>query len=233
MLVISLIFGLVNMIIFSIGIKDFSRKRYFMKMLTSLIDLEAQQSSNPIYCMCIPTLNVLSPVNIRRWYSLRNVALDMGKQYTIRIFIIVFMFALCYGLYGAYLSFAFIGIIKADIPWTTYVIQFFDILLVYAILFTMLVLGAETNSYFQKHRTVLIELKHRLYEVRCRYRHYLNKTEYSSKALKTLMHQFKQLDLSDEDRNEKIDVITFVIDSVIERLDNQSQSNMLKLLGFT
>ena len=51
--------------------------------------------------------------------------------------------------------------------------------------------------------------------------------------MKTLMHQFKQLDLSDEDRNEKIDVITFVIDSVIERLDNQSQSNMLKLLGFT
>lgn len=91
-----------NQLLLFAGIVDFSRKLFYMRIMTSLIDTSKDHTSE-IYSHYMPTLNVLDHNNIRRWHKMRAVTLDIGKKYTYRIFVYSSVLLVFFCLMAAYL----------------------------------------------------------------------------------------------------------------------------------
>lgn len=229
---LTLFFHIPNLAMTSVGLTDFLRKRHFMKMVTLLIDFEAGNAKNSTESFFIPTLNIIDHENIRKWYNLRSVAMDLGRQYTIRIFAIASLLLSVYSLLAILVLLMQLGFVKYELNWSLYVVQYTDLFMVLSILFTMLIIGAYVNMYYNLHKSKLLQIKMTLFHIKRQYWSLLDKKEYTSNTLKNLMEHLTVLNLTEDQVTHKIDLIIETIDNVIEKLEDDSQSVKLKLIGF-
>ena len=223
-----------NQLLMFVGWIDFSRKLFYMKLMTALIDTSKNYNSD-LYCHYMPTLNVLDYNNIRRWHKIRTLSLDFGKKYTYRIFVYWSVLLVFFWIMGAYLLLWFFKIVKLDLTWPVYVIASTEILMSLGILFWFIILGAKINSYFDIHKGILLQLKISLWEVKKRYskRYSLleSKTSFNSRSVENLVKFLKTYNYSKNQRNQAIDEAIEAIDIVIQKLEFEKENEEMKILG--
>lgn len=97
----------------------------------------------------------------------------------------------------------------------------------------MIKVGADVNCCFITHTTKMLSLKTNLIDVQLNYDDLSDVKNFNSKTLKAIMTRFKELNLSEEERNERIENCINVIDHNVEMLGHDSEHSALKLLGLT
>ena len=112
-----------------------------------------------------------------------------------------------------------------------YVIASTEILISLGILFCFIILGAKINSYFDKHKGILLQLKISLWEVKKRYSLLESKTSFNSRSVENLVKFLKTYNYSKNQRNQVIDEAIEAIDMVIQKLDFEKENEEMKILG--
>ena len=221
---------LFNVLFILTGILDFGRKLFYQKILGALLDPQ-RHFNDPPYLKLIPSINIICNRNIRRWMFLRKISLDIGRKFTLRIFLYSSIFLGMYGLMAVFFTLSFFNLLHYNVPIAVSVLGYFDVIFILGIIMKMLSIGAETNSYFAKHKGILLKLKRHFIEIDSGYEVLSEKTQFKSETLKILIERFKELNLSDDKRKEHIEKWIQAIDYIIENLDYDSEHDCLKLLG--
>ena len=221
---------LINVLFVLTGILDFGRKLFYQKILGALLDPQ-RHFNDPPYIKLIPSINITWYRNIRRWMFLRKVSLDLGKKFTLRVFLYSSVFLGMYGLMAVFFTLSFFNLLSYNVPIAVSVLGYFDVIFILGIIMKMLSIGAETNSYFVKHKGILLKLKRHFIEIDSGYDVLSEKTQFKSETLKILVERFKELNKSDDKRKEHIEKWIQAIDYIIENLDYDSENDCLKLLG--
>lgn len=136
-----------------------------------------------------------------------------------------------YGIIAIFFLLSFFKLISYQIKLSVLVLGAYDIAVILGILIVLLQIGAEINTYFTKHKELLLTLKRYYLEMSTRYDYLATKTKFQSECLQLLIEKYKELNLSDDDRQARIDDCINAIDYNIEILDYDSENNSLKLLG--
>lgn len=220
----------INMTFILVGLVDFRRKLFYMKMMSAAIDPDIKESEF-IAANFLPTLDFTNSNNIFRWLALRSSLLDFGKKYTKRIFIYVSVYIVFYGLFGVILTLSFVKLLPYNIPANVYIMGYFDIVVILAIIFAMIRIGAEINGMFVVHKSKFLNLKSQLWKVSKSFEVYNRQHVFNSNTLRIIKNRIEELNMSADERKEYIEDALSVIDLVVERLDFDSQNNPLRLLG--
>ena len=175
--------------------------------------------NSPAYMKLIPSINIVCPLNIRRWLFLRKVSLDLGMKFTMRVFLYTSIFLGTYGIMAAFFALTFFKLLPYNVPITMSILGYYDVVFVLGIILQMLSVGAETNSYFQKHTGVLLKLKRHFIEINSRYDSLVTKNQFKSETLKVIIEKLNELSYSEEKRKEHIYSWIEAIDFLIESLD--------------
>lgn len=110
----------------------------------------------------LPTINFLDSYSIKSWCELRKVAMDYGKQFTLRVQLFL---SLAIMVFIGYTIYALSEYGKATEEYQTQVLQpmflYWDVPMWYLPylggFLIMLVCAAFINSFFEEHKLVLIE----------------------------------------------------------------------------
>ena len=132
---------------------------------------------------------------------------------------------------AAFFALTFFKLLPYNVPITMSILGYYDVVFVLGIILQMLTVGAETNSYFQKHTGVLLKLKRHFIEINSRYDSLVTKNQFKSETLKVIIEKFNELSYSEEKRKEHIYSWIEAIDFLIESLDYDSEHDCLKILG--
>ena len=221
---------LINVLFVLTGILDFGRKLFYQKILGALLDPQ-RHFNDPPYIKLIPSINITWYHNIRRWMFLRKVSLDLGKKFTLRVFLYSSVFLGMYGLMAVFFTLSFFNLLSYNVPIAVSVLGYFDVIFILGIIMKMLSIGAETNSYFVKHKGILLKLKRHFIEIKLRYNILEEKAQFKSETLKILVERFKDMNFNEEKRREHIENWIQAIDYIVENLDYDSENDCLKLLG--
>jgi hypothetical protein len=222
---------MVNLIFVVIGVVDFRRKLFFQKWMSCLLSPERRMNS-PAYAKLIPTIDIFDSDNLRRWMTLRKVSLDLGKKFTYRVFMYSSIFLVLYGTIAVFFTLTFFDLLPYNIPFQVMVLGYFDIFVILGVLMYMLNTGAHVNSYFAKHKTILLGIKRRMMDVGLRFDVLKNKRSYNCDTLKALVEKSKEKWWSSEEVKEKTEEWIGVIDINMEVLEHDSENEALKLIGF-
>ena len=147
-----------------VGVTDFRRKLFFMKILKSMITVDKDKDF--LFSTYFPTLNICWMKNLNSWMMLRSTCLDLGLKYTYRIFVYCSVFLGIYLVLFIFIALSFFGILSYNLPLTIYITGTYDIILIFAILFKMLKLGAEINEYFDIFKGILIRHKNYFWDIK-------------------------------------------------------------------
>ena len=230
LIMINFLIHYLNLTFLIVGIVDFRRKLFYMRMMSIIIDPNSRDDEL-LESHFLPTLNFIEANNLMRWFVLRKACLDFGRKYTTRIFIYCSVFLAFYGIMGLTLFLAYIGLLPYDIPINVYIIGYYDIVMILGILFIMIRTGAQINEYYAIHKGVLINHKENLWKVHRNFNSFKDLKEFNDNSLKVIRNQLKAKMLSTEERKEYIEDIATVIDIVIEKLDYDAEQNPVQLLG--
>lgn len=194
----------VNLRFVAAGLTDFRRKLFFQKVMSMLIDPEKRTSDKDVKNI-VPCLNLLDSRTLRRWMYLKRSSLDFGKKFTHRIFLYCSIFLIGYGLLAIIFTLAFFNILNYDFPLETVVLGYFDVFVILGILMLMLNTGAEVNTYFLKHKTLLLALKRHYLLIKDNYEILKTKKKFESDCLKLLVLKLKEMNLTKDQINAKLD----------------------------
>ena len=223
---------LLNLMFIVFGVVDFRRKLFFQKMMTALIDPERSLNEKGVI-KSIPIINILCPNNLRRWMHLRKSSLDLGRKYTYRVFLYSSIFIGLYGLIAVYLTLTLFQILNNKIPLSVYLIGYYDVFVIIGIMIHMINIGAEVNSYFSHHKDKFLCLKSHFINIRINYENLIKMRTFTSHSLKLIIVKFKEMNMNEEKRNDRIEKCLAAIDLNIEILDHDVEHGSLKLLGIT
>ena len=154
---LQLFISYVNLLFVLIGIIDYKRKLFFMRIMTSIIS--PAKDKDFVYSSFLPTMNILCYFNMRSWMELRTCLLDLGRRYTARINLFSSCFMAIYSVFAASLLLIFFGFVKVELTNRFWAVAIFELALVCGILLKMLSLATEVNEQHMVHKTTL--LKHR------------------------------------------------------------------------
>lgn len=126
---------------------------------------------------------------------MRKASLDLGRKYTYRIFMYTSIFLALYGFLAVFFTLTFFDLLSYKIPFSVMVLGYFDIVVILGIILQMLKTGAEVNSYFAKHKGILLTLKRHFLEIKTRYQALCLKTRYDSETLQMMCDKLKELNL--------------------------------------
>lgn len=117
---------------------------------------------------------------------LRKASLDLGRKYTYRIFMYSSIFLALYGFLAVFLTLTFFDLLNYEIPFSVKVLGYFDIVVILGVILQMLKTGAEVNSYFAKHKGILLTLKRHFLEIKTRYQSLCQKSRFGSETLQMM-----------------------------------------------
>ena len=106
-----------------------------------------------------PTINWLDPLSWHNWLKMRNVCMDFGLKYYIRIMVYNSTFLGFYSFIMAILFLRFLDLIAIPIPIMVTAFTLYDLLFVGVILFIMLFQGARINRLLMHQRTKILEIR--------------------------------------------------------------------------
>jgi hypothetical protein len=194
----------VNLRFVAAGLTDFRRKLFFQKVMSMLIDPE-KRATDKEHKKLVPCLNLLDSKTLRRWMYLKRSSLDFGKKFTHRIFLYCSIFLIGYGLLAVIFTLSYFDILKYDFPIETIVLGYFDVIVILGILSQMLNTGAEVNTYFLKHKTLLLALKRHYLLIKDNYEILKNKKKFESDCLKLLILKLNEMNLTKEQVETRLD----------------------------
>ncbi|CAI2385360.1 unnamed protein product [Moneuplotes crassus] len=232
MVFLSITMHMFNLLFISYGLVDFRRKFFYQKVLSWFINPDRSLYQSKID-KDIPVIDITDPNNLKRWMTLRKITLDLGLKYTYRAFLYSSIFIGMYGLIALFFTLVFFGFLKYEIPLPVFVLGYYDVFLICGIMIQMIKVGADVNCCFITHKKLFLKLKTNLIEVQLNYDDLCDIKNFNSKTLKAYVTRFKELNLSEEQRNERIENCINVIDHNIEILDHDAEHSALKLLGVT
>ena len=146
-----------NMLFLNIGVIDFKRKLFYMKILQSMISVEKDDKF--AFSTHFPTLNITWVKNLGSWVWLRQAWMDLGKKYTIRIHMYLSVFLGFYLLFLTFMLLVFFDVLQYELPLTLYITGMYDILLSLFIIFCTIKAGADVNEYFEIFKGIFIKQK--------------------------------------------------------------------------
>mmetsp|Transcript_15995 Transcript_15995/g.13974 ORF Transcript_15995/g.13974 Transcript_15995/m.13974 type:complete len:231 (+) Transcript_15995:1332-2024(+) len=220
-----------NFLFVTSGLIDFNRKLFFMKILQSLISPNKDKLF--VFSTYFPTINSCCRQNLKAWLQLRSVCLDLGKKYTFRIFLYCSVFLGIYFTYSIFLLLVTIRVVKYQLPIAAFVTGIFDTLVVLAILFQMLRIGAKVNDYYDIHKGELIKIKKVLYEAKNNLDRFINFEESKYQSTKAYGEMLISLLKINNFEPKAIDDSLFFIDMAIQNLEYDKETKPLKLMGLT
>ncbi|EAS07554.2 transmembrane protein, putative (macronuclear) [Tetrahymena thermophila SB210] len=137
------------------GLIDMLRKLYMLRQLTFMISPNKLRSleMKKIY----PTINIFRSVNLKGWSLMRQVALEYGKPYLLRVQGFYFYLGFWVASNLAQIVLGQFGIILQN---TAQLIQnYSDLVFTLGILFGMLITGAKINQLFELQENILTSNK--------------------------------------------------------------------------
>mmetsp|Transcript_2264 Transcript_2264/g.2124 ORF Transcript_2264/g.2124 Transcript_2264/m.2124 type:complete len:140 (-) Transcript_2264:72-491(-) len=137
--------------------------------------------------------------------SLKKLSLDLGLKYTYRVFLYSSIFIGLYGFIALFFTLIFWDILTYKIPTPVFILGYYDVILICGIMIKMVKIGAEVNSYFPIHKQRMLAIKSSLLNFMSNYRILKDRTHFNSDTLKAIVIKFKELSLSEEQRNERIE----------------------------
>ena len=213
-----------NLTFLILGIVDFRRKLFYKRMMSIIIDPNIRDNE-------LIESHFLTNVKFHRnkqsneMVRFRIACLDFGKKYTIRIFIYCSVFLAFYGVTGLTLFFTYIGLLPYKIPIDVYIIGYYDVTIIRAILFIMIRTGAQINEYYSIHKGILMRHKENLWKIYKKFNGYRGEKIFENNSLKVIKNQIKAKMLTPDKRKDFTEDIITTIDIVIEKLDYDSEKS--------
>jgi hypothetical protein len=148
-----------NMYFISLNFSDFHRKEAMMEVMSTVIDSKDRELSQ--YGGYLPAINIYCPYTLYSWLNLRHCLLDFCRKYTLRIqtysAVIIPFYLLQFLLLALTLVFSLpLNFIKET---NAYMFVGFETVLIFVIVVKSLFAGAAANSYFMRHKEILLNLK--------------------------------------------------------------------------
>ena len=250
---------IISMIFVEIGGNDYNRKLYFLKCLSSMINPDRLRVQIlPI--RYVPLINYFCPKNLKTWFYIRLLALDIGKRYMKRIELYASSFLFIYGLFLGILLlglFDFLKILSIDKYPLLYYMGFAQSGITFIVIYRMMYLGAKVNEYFKIHRSEISLIKFKILDVINNFQKWKKMNAYFDPYLEktkdfyyycAMYYKLKsEEDINDDKNNgfkipnpsyeeeflEYLKNLTEEYSNLIEELELQEEINSIKLLGFT
>ncbi|KAL4434725.1 hypothetical protein ABPG74_017145 [Tetrahymena malaccensis] len=208
------------------GLIDMLRKLYMLRQLTFMISPNKlrQLEMKKIY----PTINIFRSVNLKGWSLMRQVAMEYGKPYLLRVQ--GFYFYLGFWVAGnlSQIVLGQFGIIPQN---TAQMIQnYSDLIFTLTILFAMLITGAKINELFELQDNILTSNKTVVTDMLLVGKKYIQVPKKSQNYIYNKALE-KITEISSTNFTEYVNNLINQYDSHIEELIYDSDNNPFTLFG--
>lgn len=249
---------LISMLFVEIGGNDFERKKYVLESLSSMITPNKMRIDN-IRFRYLPLINIFCPLNLKTWLNMRVLALDIGKRYFKRIELYSSIFLFVYGIITAILLlgiYELLKVLKFEDHKLLYIMGLSESFISFLVLYRMLYLGADINSFFKRHINELNINKSKINDVIQNFHKWRKLNSYVDSHLEKakdfyyyciLYHQVKSKEqiendvaigkvipnpLHEEQFIEYLKNLCEVYSQIAEEIQVHEEENSLRLLGF-
>lgn len=222
------------------GHLDFKRRVMMLKACGVMLD-PIKENYEPIYRQ-IPTINLVSRHNLYIWFQMRACLMDLGRKYVDRIFLYSSTFLGCYLFFLVLILLKFFGFVDINLSPFSITIAMFDIFFVLGVNLAMLHSGAEVNQQYLVDAFKLIQIKENIIYLKIHLDIVLSDSKKQAKALeipclrilqRLLALEMKAKGLTKDEMKEFLETLVEEIDTIRERLVEDSTSRPLRLLGLT
>lgn len=244
---------------YQLAVRDLSHKRFMLEQFGHMISpMKLRKLSNNKH---IPTINIIDPISLSTWISLRKTCLDYGLKFFFRhqlfmpVMFLVAMISVITAFAVFYLSRSNSDLVTDQLVDLVYYLLL-DFILMFFMFFKMLYRSADINKQFDLHNEILKSNKEFLKGLlRFReyyFRDYLITNEEVSTTKKfyhmnfvfekkstSYLHRRMVKEImtisnqSDNDQGESIlKELISMFDEFIEELENHKEYESLKILGF-
>jgi hypothetical protein len=252
---------MVSMIFVEIGGNDYSRKLLFLRCLSSMINPDKLRINNAYQSMrYLPLINYFCPKNLKTWFNMRLLALDIGKRYLKKVEFYASIFFAIYAIITGILLlglFDFLRFLSIKEYPLLYIMGFTQSAITFMVLYRMITLGANVNEYFKIHRSEISSIKFKIFDVINNFEKWKKMKIYFDPYLEkakdfyyycVMYHRLKTQDEIKFDINNGINFpnpynenefkdylikLTEEYSKIMEELELQKEINSLKLLGIT
>lgn len=250
---------MISMIFVEIGGNDYSRKLYFLQCLSSMINPDKLRVDNQTM-RYVPLINYFCPKNLKTWFHMRLLALDIGQRYMKKIELYASVFLAIYFLVIGVLLlglFDFLKFLDVNEYPLIYLMGGTQSAITFIVLYRMVTLGAKVNEYFKIHRSELSLIKFKIFDVINNYEKWKKMRIFFDPYLEkakdyyyycVMYHRLKTEDEKKEDIDngksipnpyndgefvEHLKSLVEEYSKLMEELELQEEMSSLKLLGIT
>lgn len=114
-----------------------------------------------------------------------------------------------------------------------YITGVYDILLVLGIMTAMILYGSEVNKYFGIFKGIFIQYKNHFFDIKTRMEQIRKMKTRKSKSLEVMRDIILSYKFSPEQGDKYLDENIQYLEMVIQNLEYESETNPLRLMGFT